>query len=344
MIRFLTIIIFLSLIYLSALMIGKYDATLSVGAFDYIINVSLFLILFLTIFLISIFSLGLRIITWFISLPFRIIGKVVGFKKDNQIYNLLEAYANLIMDNRAEALKKLSKITDLPSEYKQYEHFIRALCSTQSERDSYLTFERVKNQEFHHYAAKKIMLHLYNKELYDQALKFAKNAELGKSKDAEIIYILMILYAELEDWDKFIEQVSKLKSPYKEEYKKISELYLKGAKFYLERGKEKKTIELLHQALEYNPTSMGAIEIFCTLNNSQGLNFKNLPILESAFSINPSFELFELYYQSSSSSPQEIYSKFEGLVDNAKYRDVMLSIAAYLKLYDKVDSLLSCKI
>ena len=344
MIRFLMLIIFLSLICLSAFMIGKYDTTLSISIFNYVVSVSLLFILTLLVFIISLFTLGMKFITWIIMLPFALISRIVGFRRDHQIHLLLDAYASLIMENKADAAKKLAKVSSAPMEYKEHENFLKALAATESEKDAYILYERVKNKEYHNFAAKKIANTLFEKDLYDQALKFIESAELDKSKDAELIYIVMVLYAELGEWEKFLTQVDALKVKYKNEKEKVSELYTKGAKHYLEAGKEKKALVFLKKSLEYNPASMESIEIFCTLNNSQGLNRQNLPILEAAFSLQPSFELFELYYNSCSMEPQKLYGIFHNLVDTKKHRDVLLSIAAYLKLFDEVEALLSCEI
>lgn len=344
MIRFLTLIIFLSLIYLSAIMIGKYDATLSIGLFDYIVRVSFLFILIFFVFILSLFTLGIRFFTWIIMLPFTLIGKVVGIRRDHQIHKLLDSYALIIMEKEKDASKKLSSLSSIPREYKDHENFLKALASKDSEKDAYQTYERIKNKNYHDFAAKNISTTLFNKGLYDQALKFMEGAEIDKSKDPEIIYMMLVIYAELDVWDKFLDKIGSLKGKYKKDKERISDLYMRGAKYFLEEGKEKKALELLEKSLEHNPASIGAIEIFCTLNNSQGTNHKNLPILEAAFSLNPSFELFELYCASSSMNPEELYDKFYNLVNPKKYRDVLLSIAAFLKLFDKVDSLLSCKI
>lgn len=323
-------------------MIGKYDATLSIGLFDYVVRVSFLLITILFVFIICLFTLGLRFVSWIITIPFTLISRIVGFRRDHQINKLLDVYALIIMDKDKEALKKISAISSVPIEYKDHENFLKALAHKDSEKDSYQTYKSLKNKEYHDFAAKKISTSLFNKGLYDQALKFMEAAEIERSKDPEIIYMLLVTYAELNVWDKFLVQIGSLKGKDKKE--KISDLYMLGAKYFLEEGEEKKAFELLEKSLAHNPASMGSIEIFCTLNNSQGKNHRNLPILEAAFSLKPSFELFELYYSSCSMDPEELYEKFHNLVNPEKYRDVLLSIAAYLKLFDKVDSLLSCKI
>jgi hypothetical protein len=75
------------------------------------------------------------------------------------------------------------------------------------------------------------------------------------------------------------------------------------------------------------------------------MNHRNIDILEAAFAARPSFELFELYNQSISMSALDIYEKLYNLVEDPRgYKEVFLSIAAFLKLFDKVDELLSCAI
>lgn len=342
MTRFLSLIAILSLIYLSALLLGDYDADISIGIFDYVIKVSLFLILTFLIFLIALFSLGMKLLTWIVSFPISVISRISGSRKNYQTRLLLEAYALIIMDNKSDARKKLSKFEEKELEkiFSDHVNLLKALSSDEVDKD--LINKLSSKKEYYRFASKRIFFELLKQGHDSQALKFAENIELNKSKDKEVRGSILSLYAKLNVWDQFVALADKFGK--KDDLSKLSDPYLAGAKYFLADGQEKMSQEFLEKALEYNPASMAAIEIFCTLNNSQSMNHLNLPILEAAFSIKPSFELFELYCQSISMDSKELYAKFASLIDTKKYRDVMLSIGAYLKLYDEVEALISCEI
>lgn len=107
----------------------------------------------------------------------------------------------------------------------------------------------------------------------------------------------------------------------------------------LSEGNDSKAISYLEKALEYNPVNQEAIEMFCTINLTMGYRELNLELLEQAFSRSPSFALFELYYQSSTSNELDIYEKLSSLVDVIAYRDVFFAIAAFLDLPNEIKSL-----
>jgi tetratricopeptide (TPR) repeat protein len=350
MIKFLSTIIFLALSYLAIIVVSKYDTTMSILLFDYRIDVSLFLLIIFFIILVCISSLGIRILGIIFKTPYMIAAKLAGYKKYSHTKLILDAYANMIMGKSDVAQRNISKI-DPGSSYKEFAdhiNLLKAVSNGDSERNTYLLHNLLSNKQYHDFAAKTLARKLYNQGLYQQSLGFIEYVRIDSNMDRETIYLLILLYANLNIWDNFTIHVERYAGIFKDitaaETEEIATLYLRCAKYYLAQGEEQEAVKFLEQSLEYNPISMEAIELFCTINISLGQNNQNLAILEAAFTAVPSFELFELYYQSSSMVPIEIYDIFYNLVDARHHKDVFLAIAAYLKLFDRVDTLLSCAI
>ncbi len=350
MIRFLSTIIFLALSYLAIIAVSKYDTTLSILLFDYRIDVSLFLLIVFFIILVCVSSLGIRIIGIIFKAPYMIASKLAGYKRSNHTKIILDSYANMIMGKAEAAQRGISKL-DPASTYKDFTdhiNLIKAVSNQDSERNIYLLHNLLSNKQYHDFAAKILAKKLFNEGLYQQSLGFIEYVRIDSNIDEETMYLLILLYANLNMWDNFTMYMERYTGIFKEEkeHKKdeIADLYLKCAKYYLAQGEEQDAVKFLEKSLEYNPVSLETIELLCTMNISLGLNYQNLAILEIAFTAVPSFELFDLYYQSSPMNPSDIYDKFYNLVDAKYHRDVFLAIAAYLKLYDRVDELLSCEI
>jgi tetratricopeptide (TPR) repeat protein len=350
MIKFLSTIIFLALSYLAIIVVSKYDTMLSIGLFDYRIDVSLFLLITFFIILVCISSLGIRILAIIFKTPYMIAAKLAGYKKNSHTKLILDAYANMIMGKTDLAQRNISKI-DPVSSYKEFAdhiNLLKAVSNLDSERNTYLLHNLLSNKQYHDFSAKALARKLYDQGLYQQSLSFIEHVRIDSNMDRETIYLLILLYANLNIWDNFNIHVERYNGIFKDiteaEKGEIGNLYLRCAKYYLAQGEEQESVKFLEKSLTYNPVSIESIELLCTINVSLGQNNQNLAILETAFTAVPSFELFDLYYQSSSMSPIAIYDKFYDLVDARLHKDVFLAIAAYLKLFDRVDTLLSCEI
>ena len=350
MIRFLSTIIFLALSYFAIIAVSKYDTTLSILLFDYRIDASLFLLIIAFIILLCISSLGLRIIGIVLKAPYMIASKLAGYKRSNHTKLILDSYANMIMGKIDSAHRNISKL-DPKTSYKEFAdhiNLLKAVSNRDPERNMYLLHNLLSNKQYHDFAAQILARKLFDQGLYQQSLGFIEHIRIDSNIDPETMYLLILLYANLNIWDNCTMYIERYTNIFKEDaegkQEEISDLYLKCAKYYLAQGEEQDSVKFLEKSLEYNPISLEAIELLCTINISLGLNDQNLIILEAAFTATPSFALFELYYQSSSMSPNDIYNKFYNLVDSRHHQDVFLAMVAYLKLFDRVDALVSCKI
>jgi len=350
MIRFLTTIFFLAVSYLAIIALSKYDTTLSILLFDYKIEVSLFFVILAFVVILCISALGFRIIGVVLKAPYLIASKLAGYKKNNHTNFILDSYANMVMGKSDVAYRTIAKL-DSQGSYKEFAdhiNLLKAVSNQNSDKNTYLLHNLLSNKQYHDYAAKTLAKKLYEQGLYHQSLGFIEHIRIDSNIDRDTMYLLILLYANLNIWDNFTHYMDRYTGIFKDkinaEHREIADLYLKGAKYYLAQGEEAEAVSFLEKSLEYDPISMETIELLCTINISLGLNYQNLSILESAFKAFPSFELFELYYNSVSMSHEEIYTKFYNMADAKRYKDIFLAIAAYLKLFDRVDSLLSCEI
>ncbi len=350
MIRFLIIIIGLILAYLGLVAISKYDTILSVLIFDYRLDVSLFLVIVFFTLIISVAFLGLRIMGVIFHTPYMIVSRLAGYKKNNYTKLLLESYVNLVMGKADVAQKIVVKLDPKAgySDFEEHTYFLAALCNKNSDQNMYLLQNLLSNKQYHDFAAKILAKRLFDQGFYQQSLSYAEHIRVETTTDPELLYLLLSLYAHLDMWEKFTVLTQRYRGafPKKAEAagKEIAAFYMKGAKYNLAQGEEAAAAGFLENSLEYDPLCIEAIEMLCNLNMSIGYSKKNLPILVAAFTAFPSFELFELYYKSTSIEPEEIYAIFSDLVDVRSYKDVFLAMAAYLKMFDKIDVLLSCEI
>jgi len=350
MTKFLGVIILFALLYLVVIAISKYDATLSILLLDYRVDISLLLFIILLIIVICASTLGVRILTIILKTPYMIAAKLAGYKKNSHTKLVLDAYANIVMGKTLAAHNSIAKI-DHQSSYSEFiDHInlLRVVSNQNSERNTALLHNLLSNKQYHDFAAKTLAKKLYDQGLYQQSLSFIEHASIDSSINKETMHLLILLYANLNMWDNCTNYITRFVGIFKEitkvEKDEISSIYLKCAKYYLAQGEEGNALGFLEKALEYNPIAIEAIELFCTINLSLGQKQRNVAILEMAFAAAPSFELFDLYHQSSTMDAEEVYDTLYNLADNRNYKDVFLAMAAYLKLYDKVDILLSCAI
>ena len=350
MIKFLIAIIAISAAYLGLMALSKYDATISFLLFNYKIDMSFFLVIVSLILLISISFIAFRLIGMIIQAPYLIAEKLSGYKKNNYIKLLLEAYANTLMGRTDIAQKTISKLNNNKENKDFLEHInlISALSNKDFDKHMYLLQNLLSNQQYHNFAAKILAQNLFDQGFYAQSLQYAEQLRFETNNDPEVLYLMISLYAHLSKWEKFtilMERYIGIFPSRAESIKdKIASYYILGAKYFLSSGEEKQAAFFLEKALAHNPMNMESIEMLCNLNVTLGNARNNLTILESAFEASPSFEIFELYYKSSNMGGIELYNKFTNLADIRAYKDVFLAIAAYLKLFDKIEHLLQSEI
>lgn len=344
MIRFLIIIFFLALAYLGITAISKYDATISVLVFDYKISISMFILAVMAIMIVSISSLGFRIIGMIFKMPYVIAEKLAFYKRRSRSKLVIEAYGQVVIGNLETAERIISKIDmkNIDPEYKEHVNLLAAICNQDFDKNMPMLQTLLSNKEYHDFAAKLLAKKLFDQGYHAQSMQYAEQVR-SHTNDPEIMYLLIRLYANLDMWEKFDMVLDKYVGIYPKQAQLIKEdlshYYFNCAKFTLSEGSERKAIEYLEKSLEYNPVNQEAIEMFCAINLTLGHSDLNLELLEQAFSKSPSFAIFELYHHSSDSKGIEIYKTLSNLVDVIAYRDVFFAIAAYLDLSDEIKAL-----
>ena len=345
MIRFLVTILLLALAYLGITAIGKYDTTMSILVFDYKIDISMFLLAVIIIIAMTLSSLGVRVIGMILKMPYVIAEKLSGYKKRSRVRTIMESYGQVIVGNLDTAQRMISRIDtkDLDVEYKEHINLLATICNQDFDKNMPMLQNLLSNKEYHDFAAKTLAKKLFDQGYYAQSLQYAEQVRLATTNDPEVMYLLVKLYAHLDMWDKFHISIERYVGIYAKQAQdlatEIGLYYLKAAKFTLAEGAETKAMEYLQKSLEYNPINQEAIEMFCKLNLTLGRGGVNLDVLERAFSIVPSFAIFELYCQSSTINAREIYHKLGSLVDIISYRDIFFAIAAYLDLQEEIKAL-----
>lgn len=348
MIRFIASIIIVSAIYCFIYYIGQYDSNISILISNYKVSASLFLLIAFMLFLLGILILLFRLVSFVIRMPFIVGSRLASYRKNTEVRKLLDAYFAILSNDPLSAGRILGKIGKESFVLKEYEDHVSLIKVLSGDSNSIKSLDSFKdNKAFYLYVLKNLVKDLFESGSAKDALRLIENSKYDDKNDASFIILKARIYATQNIWheyEKNIDRYSKLdKNPPLATREKISQLYLAGAKYFSKQDDEKTELEYLQNALLTNPESMEALELFYSLSNSLGKQSACLRVLESAFKSKPSFEIFELYKQSSDLDGMKIYDKFAYLADVQKFRHIFLSIAALLKLQDKIDLILSQK-
>lgn len=348
MIRFFLLVIVLSALYCLIFMAGKYDAGIAIFISSYKVESSLFLVLATILFAASVVILSFKLIGFVLRIPFLLGSRLVSYKKSSEVRSLLETYFYLMSGQSTKASKALAKLSHnsfVFDVYRDHALFLRSLTET-SGSTRYLD-DVSGNKDLSLYLFKNIVREIYLGGSSKDAMRLIESSKLDDSKDPDYVLLKARIYATQNRWDKFKDYIKSYESMVKnidaDTRLHMSEIYMKGAKYFSRKDQESLQLDFLKAALLCNPSSMNALESFYNLSNSLGQMDKCLKVLESAFESNPSFEIFELYAQASKLEGEKLFDKFAGFADMGNYRHVFLSIAASLKLQGKIDLILSQK-
>ena len=345
MIKFLITIIGLTLAYLGITAMSKYDTIISILIFDYKINISMFLLLVVIIMIVSFSSLGIRVIGMILKMPYLIAERLAGYKKRSRTRAIMESYGQVIIGNYEAAHRMISRLDmkNIDQDYEEHIHLLAAICNQDFDKNMPMLQNLLSNKEYHDFAAKLLAQKLFDQGYYAQSLQYAEQVRTTTTNDAEVMRLMIKLYAHLDMWEKFGAITERYMGMYSKKdeviIRDLSQYYAKAARFTLADGDESKAYSYLEKALEYNPVNLEAIEMLCKINLTQGRGNVNVDILEKAFAKEPSFMVFELYRQSSKISARDIYHKLGSLVDIIAYREIFFAMAAYLDLPEETRAL-----
>jgi uncharacterized protein HemY len=341
MIKFVITCIIFVLIYFAFAILGQLDLDVHMTIGDYIVNTTFFTFIGFFITAIFVILIVLKISFSIFGLPNLIREKLYERKTKKIYYNLMQSMAQLIIGNKPVA-NKIVRDIKYQSKPDVLEFFNLISAELEEDFDKKIQYlkELIKLNGYKYFATKKLAQIFYDLSQYEQSKHYAILAFNMNKNDAEILEMLINCYAKLSLWEKFLITTSKLDILGNQNLSylqnKISEYYIMATHEMLKDNRDDDAMNYLELALEFNPVSVEAIDLYCALNLSMHGVVQNLKIVEMAFAKSPSFELMEIYVKSSDLSPGEIYSKLESLAgDQEKHFALFLSIAAYLNLPEK---------
>jgi hypothetical protein len=121
---------------------------------------------------------------------------------------------------------------------------------------------------------------------------------------------------------------------------KISTHYLKVAKQFIGLGELNESIFYLKKCLEYKPDFYKCIELISNIHlESKEIDLK--AIIENAFSISPSFNLFMIYYQNYKNYmlSADIYKRLVGVINQNDHKELVIAIAYFLNMQKELDQI-----
>ncbi|MES2215535.1 MAG: hypothetical protein V4485_05975 [Pseudomonadota bacterium] len=346
MIRLLILTTITVLLYLSFVALSAYDSTVHIEAVGYSITVSGFFLIAITVMTSVVISAVIKFIAFLFNIPSLIASRIKTSIFQQNIRDLLEAYSSALCEDSTKAQKIATRLkNELPPEYVIHTHTILSKADVNPEQRTYHLRYILDSGTHKSYAAKKIAQYFIRHKYYQQGLEFLQKAIGYNGSDPELAHMAIDLYAHLLMWDEFevaISQLEKMDEGVFNNYsEKIACHYFAAAKDSLSSGSDANAIHYLEKALTYKVDLLEAIDLLCALNISSGNIGRNQHFLEDAFKASPSFEIFELYNKSVTLPSEEIYSNLTSNVDAESYRGLLVGIAAYLGLPDRINALKS---
>lgn len=342
-------------IYCGFIVMSDFNSYVVVNAYNYVVETSVIVAAGVLIFLVLITMVLLKIIYWVLRIPYFIRSKLVQ-SRERDINNILvHAVSNLLINNRHNISRNVKKLQPNPrSEQKEMIDLI--LAETEENFENKIQYYRslTNSKNCSYFAIKRLAIIYYQSGIYEQAENYAAKAYDIDNKDIEILEILLTSYAALKKWNMFDNVISKLYKSH-EKYlltisKEIAELYIQAAKDTLEDGKDNLALNYIKYSLQFNPSDIKTLELYLSLNIvTNPKTNDNMQVIENAFSINPCFEIAEIYIntisQSANIDVMTVYNNLKSLVDNPMlYRSQFIAITALLHLPQETSNLVDTKL
>lgn len=345
MIRFISFLILCSAIYLFYNFYSNYDVPTIILAGDYTITTNLFMAIVVAIICSSIVILLVKMAYTLLNAPYYIFDRYQKYKDSNKLADLIKAYSYGLFGNNNKAFEIVKKMKDHPP--KGHDLSINVLLSVVApslEQRMYHNSYLLEQGKYAYHTSKILAKYFFSYANYEKSLEYAQKALSFHNDDVEIYIIVVESYAKLKMWMQFEESLryfNGIKTDELEDiHEKVAGYYLEAAKHFLDKSNDDLAKQYLENALSYKADMHEAINMLCEINNSSRNNALNIPLLEDAFSLNPSYELFVLYSKSCKDmSNEEMYNVFTTLADPKEYIGVFLAIASYLSLHDKVQEI-----
>lgn len=344
MLRFLILCTVFFLLYLGFNTIGEFDSRVEFSILNYHIDTTIFT--FASIFLIVQLLLMIILKTVFLifDLP-SIIRDGWNRRKLKRINEqLVRTISELLMGNKTKSLEITSKLLpDFDANSKELSSLI--LAESENGFDAKIQHLRalLDKKNYSLYASKKLAQVFYDNGHYKEAEDYANKAFNEKDTDAQLMIMLIRIYAKIGSWSKMILIGTKLQRAdiklFNAHSNEIAGYYYLAAKHALSSGNDSEATNLLESALTLKPDSLEALMLFTELSINTNNSTVLLKVLKSAFTNHPSFEIAQMYAKCSRNSPNMVYGTLASLVKPSENVALFLSIAAYLGLYEKIDDL-----
>lgn len=343
-------IIFLSLIltgYSISVYLKCYNYFINISFLDYSIEVNFIFGIGILLLAILIVNIILNGVFFIISIPKKLLSYKDDLFKSDPRKIILSYYTKFVLnDNNLSAEELLRSLNYIPQSLMYHIHFIILRYT----KDFTQTITSLKylmsNSEYKNYATKKLV-HIYlGIGKLEEALVLVES--LPNNNDIEALLLALDAYAKLKLYSKFSNVVNKLnkldKNLWADYQDKIANYFFDAAKNSMIINSNNNEVKfLLDSALLYKSNMFEAIELYCSFNEKLNQAQKNIALIKGAFSVNPSFELFQLYLRYASEENVEIYNSLILLINKEKHFNLFLIMASYLKLFDEIEKLVASK-
>jgi hypothetical protein len=296
----------------------------------------------------------LMIVLRIIVLPFRIFKKLADSSRRNKekslFKNSIKAGQYILIGDSKKAQKIMQSILDgnarAPIEIDNYLRllFLKTNLSFNIKLHYLQKLLNDSGNEYRFFIARDLSRLALENKLYHYSLEFALIAfEINKT-DLSLLELLIEVYATLESWNKMGEMAHLISSLDAERFgsikQTISTYYLKAAKHFIGLGQASDSSFYLKKCLELKPDSYKCIELIAGISKEiKDVDLKK--IIEKAFAINPSFKLFQIYYQHHKDHlmAQEMYNNLIGAIDKEKHLDLAISVAYFLNIQQELNKI-----
>ena len=345
MIRLLGFCTILFLLYLSFILLEQLDSRILITAYDdYIIETTIFVSLGLIAITVCLIIIILKIISLFFEIPYLINKQLDKNNAQKTVALLMQAMAYLMLGDKQNSLLIIKKLpTKIKPEYQELYDIINAETEKDFEKQIQYFKQLTSSKNYNYFSLKRLAQIFHQRELFEQAEKYATLAYNLVEVDSDILEILIDCYAKLGIWNKFVVTVAKYSrvNPIRLTTlaNKIAKHYLTTAKYYLELGEDKEAVHYLESALELYPTYLEALDLYFTINASLSKTTNRLSILKSAFTAEPSFAIAEIYIKFANMPADIIYKELSNQIDRRLYWHLLIAIATYLNLPEQIQAL-----
>jgi hypothetical protein len=326
----------------------SYDTMINISFGEYSISTHSTFLCLVALIAIVLFLTLVRLVI----LPFKVLEGLIDkikIKKEKDLFKyLLQASEFTLLNDTAKAQKTIQNLlnnnNNLPIEFENYLRllFIKLDVSFNTKLH-YLQKLLNDSSKFKFFIAKDLSRLALNEKAYHYSLEFALIALEINNQDPELLELLVEIYATLESWKKMEETIHILYNIDKDVFitmkERFSNYYLKAAKHFIGLGQMPDSVFYLKKCLEYKPDSFKCIEIISNIYlETKELNLKS--IIETAFVINPSFELFKIYYKNYKNYllTEEIYNNLISPINKQQHIGLVIAIAYFLNMKQELDN------